>query len=313
MKVILSELYSDEDLETLKGKYLDDEYIHTMINESCDIYSDTGEFILSFKKDIISEKNRNIGFNNFKNCIAPSRGRGASAGEIDPNAIYWKKRKIVKNKGFSTKYLKADGTESKMKINNPVYSTAYGYFEKQKQMNYDSPCRMTSFTKNKLKHYEEGLPFIDEISDYYKKIRPDEYKIQYDRAHLNEFHINDTPFSTITINRNFRTGLHQDAGDFGGVACLTVLEEGVFNGGILMFPKYGIGINMRQGDLLIANVHQYHCNTELWTTKKQDEYNKINCKSFEKVNKDIGVLGSDKDYTRMSFVCYLREKLINCD
>ncbi len=313
MKVILSELYSDEDLETLKGKYLDDEYIHTMINESCDIYSDTGEFILSFKKDIISEKNRNIGFNNFKNCIAPSRGRGASAGEIDPNAIYWKKRKIVKNKGFSTKYLKADGTESKMKINNPVYSTAYGYFKKQKQMNYDSPCRMTSFTKNKLKHYEEGLPFIDEISDYYKKIRPDEYKIQYDRAHLNEFHINDTPFSTITINRNFRTGLHQDAGDFGGVACLTVLEEGVFNGGILMFPKYGIGINMRQGDLLIANVHQYHCNTELWTTKKQDEYNKINCKSFEKVNKDIGVLGSDKDYTRMSFVCYLREKLINCD
>lgn len=312
MKLILSELYSDEDLETLKGKYLDDEYIHTMINESCDIYSDTGEFILSFKKDIISEHNRNIGFNNFKNCISPSRGRGASAGEIDPEAIYWKKRKIVKNTTFSTKYLKPDGTESKMKVNNPVYSTAYGYFEKQKQMNYDSPCRMTSFTKNKLKHYQEGLPFIDEIADYYKKIRPEEYKIQYDRAHLNEFHINDTPFSTITINRNFRTGLHKDAGDFGGVACLTVLEEGLFNGGILMFPKYGIGINMRQGDLLIANVHNYHCNTELWTTKKQDEYNKFNTPSFKKVNKDIGVLGSDKDYTRMSFVCYLREKLIDC-
>ena len=312
MKLILSELYSDDDLETLKGKYLDDEYIHTMINESCDIYSDTGEFILSFKKDIISEHNRNIGFNNFKNCILPSRGRGASAGEIDPEAIYWKKRKIVKNTTFSTKYLKADGTESKMKVNNPVYSTAYGYFEKQKQLNYDSPCRMTSYTKNKLKNYEEGLPFIDEIAEYYKKIRPEEYKIQYDRAHLNEFHINDTPFSTITINRNFRTGLHQDAGDFGGVACLTVLEEGLFNGGILMFPKYGIGINMRQGDLLIANVHNYHCNTELWTTKKQDEYNKFNTPSFKKVNKEIGVLGSDKDYTRMSFVCYLREKLIDC-
>lgn len=313
MKIVLSELYSDDDLSTLKGKYLDDEYIHTFINESCDIYSDTGEFILSFKKDIISEQNRNIGFNNFKNCISPSRGRGASAGQIDPEAIYWKKRKIIKNKGFATKYLKADGTESKMKVNNPVYSTAYGYFEKQKKMNYDSPCRMTSFTKQKLKHYEGGLPFIDEISEYYKKIRPEEYKIQYDRAHLNDFHINDTPFSTLTINRNFRTALHQDQGDFGGIACLTVLEEGQFNGGILLFPRYGIGINLRQGDLLIADVHQYHCNTELWTTPEQDEYNKIHCKSFEKVNKDIGVLGSDKDYTRMSFVCYLREKLINCD
>ena len=138
--MILSEIYSNEELDELKGKYIDDEYIHTMINESCDIFSDTGKFILSFRKDIISEHNRNIGFQNFKKCIAPSRGRGASAGEINPDAIYWKKRNLAKTKGFSTSYLKPDGTESKMKINNPVYSTPYGFFEKQKQMNYDSPC-----------------------------------------------------------------------------------------------------------------------------------------------------------------------------
>lgn len=312
-KIIVSELYSNDELQTLNGRYLDDEYIHHIINESCDIYSDTGQFILSFRKDIISEKNRDIGFTNFKNCISPSRGRGASAGEIDPNAIYWKKRNVIKTKTFSTKYLKEDGTESKMKVNNPVYSTAYGYFEAQKQLNYNSPCRMTSFTKNKLKHYQGGLPFIDEIADYYKKIRPDEYKIQYDRAHLNNFHINDTPFSTITINRNFRTALHKDQGDFGGIACLSVLEEGQFNGGLLLFPRYGLGINMRQGDLLIADVHQWHCNTQLWTTPEQDEYNQKHCHSFKKVNKEIGVLGSDKDYTRMSFVCYLRERMVDCE
>ena len=69
---------------------------------------------------------------------------------------------------------------------------------------------------------------------------------------------------------------------------------------------------MRHGDLLIADVHQYHANTELWTTPEQDEYNKNNCESFSSVNKEIGTLGSEKDYSRISFVCYLREKMINC-
>ena len=80
-----------------------------------------------------------------------------------------------------------------------------------------------------------------------------------------------------------------------------------------MIPKFGIGVNMRHGDLLIADVHQYHCNTELWETEEQKEYNKVNCHSFKNINKENGVVGIEHDFTRMSFVCYLREKIINCD
>ena len=100
-------------------------------------------------------------------------------------------------------------------------------------------------------------------------------------------------------------------GDFGGVACLSVLEEGKYNGGLFVIPRFGIGVNIRQGDILVADVHQYHANTELWTTPEQDKYN-IKLGKTIKDNIEVGTVGSEYNFTRISFVCYLREKLINC-
>lgn len=312
-QIILSEIYSEEDLKTLKGDHLDDEFIHHMFNEDVDLFTDDGKFILSFRKNILTLGD--VGFDNFKHMINQSRGRGASAGKIDPDINYWKRRNLCNTNGISTGYLKKDGEPSKMKVNNPVYSTPIGYFDKiNGPLGVNLPCRLTSFTKNNLDKYETGIPFIEEIARHYQELRPEEYSKQFERASIkSEFTISDTPFSTVTINRNFRTALHKDAGDYGGIACLSVLEEGFYNGGIFMIPRYGIGINLRHGDLLIADVHQYHCNTEIWTTEEQDEFNKINCKSFKNVNKEKGAIGAEYDFTRMSFVCYLREKLINCD
>lgn len=307
----VEEIYSEEDLKTLKGEYFDDGWIHELIDEDCDIFDNDGKFILSFRKNKI--KKTKLGFDNYKKLVGSSRGRGPSAGPIDPASIYWKKRELTKTKGFSTGY-KVNGKESKMKVNNLVYSTPIGYFDKLNgSLGKNLPCRLTTFTKQHIEEYNAGLPFIQEIAKYYKQIRPIEYNKQNWRSDCKpDFKIPETPFSTITINRNFRTALHKDAGDYGGVACLSVLEEGQFNGGMFLMPRYGLGINMRQGDLLIADVHQYHANTELWTTPEQDEYNKNNCESFSHVNKEVGTLGSEKDYSRLSFVCYLREKMINC-
>ena len=77
-----------------------------------------------------------------------------------------------------------------------------------------------------------------------------------------------------------------------------------------MIPRYGLGINLREGDLLIADVHQYHCNSEIFTTKEDDIYNNNMINDFSKLNTEL--YGNDK-YSRISFVCYLREKLIECD
>jgi len=78
-----------------------------------------------------------------------------------------------------------------------------------------------------------------------------------------------------------------------------------------MIPAYGIGVDIRQDDILIADVHEYHANTEIWTTPEQDERNDKLPKIF-KANAEVGTVGIYEDYARISFVSYLRSKLINC-
>jgi hypothetical protein len=267
--MIVQEYYSEDELKELKGTFLGDEYIHHIINEDTDIFDENGKFILSFRKNILTK--RDIGFHNYKKFIGMSRGRGLAAGPINPNSPYFKKRKLVDTKGIRTKYITPSGNISKMKVNNPVSSVPLGYFDKLKgPLGKELPCRLTSYTKTNFDNFKEGLPFIEEISYNYRDIRPEEYANQFNRG---------------------------------------VLEQGKYKGGLFMIPRYGLGINLREGDLLIADVHQYHCNSEIFTTKEDDIYNNNMPNDFSKLNPEL--YGNDK-YSRISFVCYLREKLIEC-
>ena len=309
-KLYLPRIISDEELKSVKGEFMDSGYVLHSIDYDCDIYDmETRTFICSFRKKRI--KTSAIAFSNFKHLSVASRGRGASAGPINATSDYWKKRTLVKPKGYSTSYL-VKGKPSKMRVNNQVNSTPIGYFEKTKSLGLDKPCRLSYFTTQALKEFEAGKPYIHELNKWYKHIRPQEHKIQLDRANLKkDFKIDHTAFSTITINRNFRTAVHQDAGDYGGVACLSVLEYGKYSGGLFMLPAYGIGIDIRQDDILIADVHQYHCNSEIYITEQQEEYNS-NLPDIFKANSAVGTVGAYERYARISFVSYLREKLIDC-
>ena len=75
-----------------------------------------------------------------------------------------------------------------------------------------------------------------------------------------------TPFTTITLNKTFRTAAHYDAGDFTeGLSNLLVLSnDGKFTGGYLIAPEYRIAVNVRPGDLLLINNHEVmHGNTPI--------------------------------------------------
>ena len=59
------------------------------------------------------------------------------------------------------------------------------------------------------------------------------------------------------------------------------------------------------------NVHEFHGNTEMKESESDKQYNK----SLPKVHFEdasTGTLGGEKKFTRISFVCYLREGLIDC-
>ena len=159
-------------------------------------------------------------------------------------------------------------------------------------------CRTTQFTKKNVDKWKKTIPLIKEADRLFKKLVPDRYKIQLERAQQTpKFQIDNTAYSTITLNYNWRTASHCDSGDLDeGFGNLIVLEKSKSNynsklkdtntngytGGYLGFPRWGICVDVRQGDFLAMDVHEYHSNTP--------------------------IIGDG----RLSVVCYLRKKMINC-
>jgi hypothetical protein len=208
--------------------------------------------------------------------------------------------------------IKKQGGVSKMKVNNQVASNPIGFYESGKNF-ADLPCRLTHFTRTNFEKYNEGLPFIQYIDKLFKRLIPDSHLKQLMRANTkSHLQIQKTAFSTVTINRNFRTAMHRDAGDFrGGFGNLTVIERGKYHGGYTIFPQYGVGIDLRNNDFVAMDVHQWHCNTPMYETEEDKKFNESLDPAF-KDNPEVGTVGIYEKYTRISFVCYLREKIANC-
>ena len=169
-------------------------------------------------------------------------------------------------------------------------SNIIGYFDKpDRNIKVNAPpCRETAFTSQQVEKWNRVIPLIQEIDKQFKKLIPDRHKKQLQRAKQTpKFQIKGTSFSTVTINYNWRTALHTDAGDLPqGFGNLVVLEEGEYSGGYTGFPQYGVCVDVRHGDFLGMDVHKFHCNTEIRPITK--------------------------NYSRLSLVCYLREKMIRC-
>ena len=315
-RLFVQKILTDDEVAKLQGTWIDESHIKLpLVKEDTDVYyNDNGiyKLLLKFRKNVISDDLIDIGWQSYKDLAKPSRGRGASAGPINSSGLYWSKRDLVDTKKWSTGYM-IKGKKSKMKVNNQVASNPVGFYEASNNFS-KLPCRLTHFTRCNFKKYNEGLPFIQRIDQLFQELIPNAHMKQLERANLtNNFKIPNTSFSTVTINRNFRTALHKDAGDFkGGFGNLTVIERGKYHGGYTVFPQFGIGIDLRNNDFVAMDVHQWHSNTELYETESDKLFNST-LKSEFNDNSEIGTAGIYKKYTRLSFVCYLREKIIKCD
>lgn len=317
-EVVLEPKMSNDEIKAREGTYFSEKDADTIYDEDIDVYAkdpDAPEgkrLLFKLRKNVIPHDIVKLGWKSFYNAAGASRNRGAAAGPIDTKSKYWTRRKLAKKsiKGWSAQYME-NGKLSKMRVNNNVFSSVLGYFEKTPFMGL--PCRLTSYTQRYFNEYKAGIPYIEAIDDLFKKLVPERYKIQHERASGNPaFQIKDTAFSSVTINRNFRTGLHMDAGDLReGFGNLSVIERGKYEGGFTIFPRYKIGINLRTGDFVAMDVHEWHCNTELTESAEEKKYNS-GLKDVYRNDKETGTQGIEKLFSRVSFVCYLREKLVDC-
>lgn len=299
--LILKPKYSEKYMKSKEGEYFDSKHYDKIIDYNCDGYvlKDGKKFLLfKLRKNVINNKLCKIGIECLKKAAMKTHdNRGASAGIID----FKKLEKLPLYANDPNQFKKVDkfrimGYKSKITgkwVNNSFgnlsKSNIIGYFDKRdRNLGVNAPpCRTTKFTNEEVEKWDKVLPLINRIDTLFKVLVPDKYKKQYDRAHKTKFVIGNTSFSTLTINHNWRTALHKDAGDYKeGFGNLVILEEGDYKGGELGFPEYKVAINVRNGDFAAMNVHEWHCNTK--------------------------IIPKSKDYTRLSLVSYLREKMLRC-
>lgn len=314
-EIILEPKLTNDEIKAREGTYFTDKDADTIFNEDVDVYGkdpDTGDkkLLARFRKNVLPNDLVKRGWEAYYQTAAASRNRGAAAGPIQPKSNYWKKRKLMNVNKWSAQY-EMNGKVGKMRVNNNVFSSVLGYFEQTPFMGL--PCRLTSYTQKYFHQYKHGIPFIQAIDQVFKDLIPDKHAKQLAAASSKpQFQVADTAFSSITINRNFQTALHMDAGDFrDGFGNLSVIERGKYSGGATLFPRYRVGFNLRTGDFIAMDVHEWHCNTELYETPEDAAFNK----TLPKIHHDseeTGTLGGNKPYTRISFVCYLREKIPGC-
>lgn len=316
-QVVLEPKLTEDQLKAREGTYFSEKDADKIYNEDVDVYVKDDEapggkkLIARLRKNVIPHDIIELAWKNFYNASSASRNRGAAAGPIDLKSKYWTRRKPTQVSGHSARYME-NGKVSKMRVNNNVFSSVLGYFEKTPFMGL--PCRLTSYTQKYFEEFKNGTPYIEEIDQLFKKLVPDRYKAQYAQAHKKpDFQIGNTAFSSVTMNRNFRTGLHMDAGDLrAGFGNLSVIERGKYKGGYTLFPRYKVGFDLRTGDFLAMDVHEWHCNTDMHESAEDKAFNKALPEVY-KNDKETGTQGIEKLYSRLSFVCYLRENLIKCD
>jgi hypothetical protein len=194
--------------------------------------------------------------------------------------------------GFTNYRGSTSGSKNKNVHENPkIMTNIIGYFDKlspmqkflikKKHANIKTDVRECRFNMDYPDKYKKLIPLVEEVDHFYEKYVPNNYDNQYKKARQTPFRIANTCFTTITTNVNFRTTIHKDKGDdMDGFGNLVVMEEGKYNGGETCLPQFGVGVDVRSGDILLMDVHEWHGNLPI-----------------EEVTPDA---------KRLSVVCYLR-------
>jgi hypothetical protein len=222
-------------------------------------------------------------------------------------------RGLTENRGY------ASGTEQKFQQNNlqrakPVMSSILGSFEASGFYKY---CRLTSWTAQEMEsRWPTLLPLFQRIAGHFAERVPDRYQAQmkYAGGCAPDWMIDGTPFTTITVNNTYSTGVHQDKGDLDeGFSCLAVARRGDFTGGKLTFPEYRVAVDLQDGDLILMDAHAWHGNTAI-TCGCPDGGRGLGRE--REPGEAARVLSDgpcpDCGAERISVVCYFRTNMVKC-
>ncbi len=206
------------------------------------------------------------------------------------------KNSYTSNRGLASGSQRIQGASSRSYA-MAVDSAIVGAFDRTGPKQY---CRLTAWTGRETEKWTGLFPLFHRVAQLFEQHVPERFAVQAAEARKTapEWVIPGTPFTTVTVNNTYATGVHTDSGDLeAGFSTLVVFRNGEFKGGWLCFPEYRLAVDMQDGDLLLMDAHAWHGNTEFDPAPKR---------------KVGGLLDGDPGFERISVVSYFRTKLTEC-
>ena len=309
-EITVSKIMSDSDIAQREGEYFNEDHYNTILDEDTDVYTDDGKLLLKLRKNVIPTKLTDSALIAYRAAAKKTHeNRGAAAGVLDRNKMNRYIGEFVNEGKFRTKFISnTTGIESKQATSNLSASNIAGYYDRPDRnlLGKGPPCRLTAFNRDNPDLWDQSVPFLRKVDSLFKELTPDRHAAQLKRCQqVPQFAIADTAYSTITINYSWRTALHKDAGDYvNGFGNLIVVEDSnnpyKYSGAYMGFPQYGVAANVRTGDFLAMDVHEWHCNTEFIPDYKV------------KADKSDRNVINGWHFNRLSIVCYLRNDMLRC-
>lgn len=127
-------------------------------------------------------------------------------------------------------------------------------------------CRLTAWTGKNVPEWASLQPLFQLVAEHFQAEVPERWLVQQRMADKTptDWVIPGTPFTTVTVNNTYSTGVHQDAGDLqAGFSTLAVCRRGTYEGGLLVLPRYRLAFDLQDGDLLLFDAHEWHGNTAM--------------------------------------------------
>lgn len=253
------------------SQFMDSKHYDTLLDENVAVFKPDGQPLLILLKNALDPQKVANAWRVLKKFNSKTGNRAIATGiEAEP------KKKL-------------DGTLSGVREvpkSWKVISGLLGSFERNIRMPYAHHC---NWNRENPKAFEAVFPMLEQCSSLFKYHVPERYAVQksyVDRTHP-EWVIPNTVYTTLTVNKNFRTAAHQDVGDLAtGFSNMLVIRDGLFSGGNLVLPNWRIAAKLDNCDFIMFDAHEFHGNTQ--------------------------IVPLSKGATRCSIVCYYREKMALC-
>lgn len=212
-EVCLGSKMTPEAGEAFVGKHIGDGAASLVVREDTRVFKPNGELLLVLVRRGLSPGPGRAMYGAIRNRVGSSANRGAASGEKRGH------KRLLSGRTSNTDYAAT------------VRSSTVGFFDRYARIPY---CRKTAFNLDYPDAFAACLPALYESDQIFKHHVPARWAAQMAMAHRTtpDFVIPGTSFTTLTLNKNFRTAGHRDAGDLPeGFGVMTYFRSGKFTGG----------------------------------------------------------------------------------